>query len=153
MPRHIANFAHTAKIRERISSTPEPGIGQRGVRRSLNKRRLTDSLFEPPPSYEQLLNKRPSKGLFSRLRRCKSDDDIDQVPEHVIEIRRKAPRGIAPIDDFPGAKNLDPEHLKRFDFNFGFDAFYDDHCYSVEAHNFGEWPMAPQRVGYQVSLL
>ena len=148
MPRHIANFAHAAKLRERISYTPEPGIGQGRVKSSLERRRLSDSLFQSPPSYEQLLNKRPSKGFFARLRRCRSDDEIEQVPKHVIEVRRKAPRGIAPIDDFPVANNLDPEHLKRFELNVGFEAFYDDYSFSVEAHNFGNWPMAPPRVSY-----
>ncbi|KAE9553783.1 hypothetical protein FO519_003004 [Halicephalobus sp. NKZ332] len=140
MPRHIANFGHASRLRERMGSTPDIE-----VKRSLEKRRLTDSLFQPPPSYEQLLNKRPSKGLFARLRRCRSDDEIDRVPDHIVEIRRKAPRGVATIDDFPGAKNVDPEHLKRFDHNAGFEAFYDSCCFSVEAHNFGEWPMAPSR--------
>lgn len=143
---HQINFGHAARMKSKLT-TPEPASSNRNIQ----KRRQTDALFQPLPSYEQLAARRTSKGIFGLLRRSKSDDKLDQIPEHVVEFRKKCPRGVATVDDFPKMNPEEPP--KRFDLNVGFDAFYDSCTFSVEAQNFGNWPMAPKRVSFFFILI
>lgn len=145
------HFAQTAKLRLKVCPPQHLCKSETDVRRVLNTRRKTDATLNPPPSYEQLLSKsRGSKSLIGRLRRCHSEDKLEQPkPPEVIEERKRAPRGIAPVDDLPSRDEDVPEQ-KRFNPNAGFDAFYDSCCFSVPAENWGNWPMAPKRVGHRL---
>uniref|UniRef100_A0AC34GQM5 Uncharacterized protein n=1 Tax=Panagrolaimus sp. ES5 TaxID=591445 RepID=A0AC34GQM5_9BILA len=132
----MANRIHlppsSSKFRLKIS-TPEPQTckSETDVRRLLNTRRKTDALFNPPPSYEQAVSK-SRKSLIERLRRCHSEEKLEPVPEHVVQERKRAPRGIAPIDDFPSQDDETSDSQIRFNPNAGFE-------------NWGQWPMAPIR--------
>uniref|UniRef100_A0AC34RA23 C2 domain-containing protein n=1 Tax=Panagrolaimus sp. JU765 TaxID=591449 RepID=A0AC34RA23_9BILA len=138
MPRPIYSYHATNRLRERIySQSPGPS-----GRRTLQQRRQTDALCNPPSTHLKPNDRFVDKATSGKIRRAHSDKDLD---DSGVGTRKKAPRGVAPIDDFPETKPDEAELQKRFDPNSRFDAFYDSCCYSVEAENFGNWPMAPKR--------
>uniref|UniRef100_A0AC34RB14 C2 domain-containing protein n=1 Tax=Panagrolaimus sp. JU765 TaxID=591449 RepID=A0AC34RB14_9BILA len=141
MPRPIYSYHATNRLRERIySQSPGPS-----GRRTLQQRRQTDALCNPPSTHLKPNDRFVDKATSGKIRRAHSDKDLD---DSGVGTRKKAPRGVAPIDDFPETKPDEAELQKRFDPNSRFDAFYDSCCYSVEAENFGNWPMAPKRVSF-----
>jgi hypothetical protein len=152
----MANRMHlptTSRFRLKVPIIPPESLckSETDVRRLLNTRRKTDAILQNlPPSYEQSTTSSSSKnlkGLIDKLRRCHSDDKLDQIPEHVVQERKRAPRGVAPIDDFPAEDTTtdSQQQQQRFNPNAGFEAFYDSCCFSVPAENWGNWPMAPKR--------
>lgn len=141
MPRPIYSCHASNRLRERIySQSPGPSN-----RRTLQQRRQTDALCHPSSTHLKPNSTIVDKNTSGKIRRVQSDKDIN---ESGVETRRKAPRGVAAIDDFPEIKPDEAELQKRFDPNSRFDAFYDSYCFSVEAENFGNWPMAPKRVSF-----
>uniref|UniRef100_A0A7E4V1A0 Copine-3 n=1 Tax=Panagrellus redivivus TaxID=6233 RepID=A0A7E4V1A0_PANRE len=117
----------------------------------LGQRRQTDANLLRRPTAEEVYKwaaSREQKNLWHKIIRSSSENSIDNttLPAHVVEQRKKAPRGVETIDDFPSPKKgSDSEDEDRFDPYADFKDFYDPLCFSVNAENFGNWPMAPRR--------